>query len=579
MRTVVQLREAFPVIGFNGFVLLFLATVLVACTSVNRWSLLDGRTVVESAETVRHADLVYHLLAGEFAVRSANFPVALTHYLNAVRHTDDPEVLKSAVRLALHNNDYANAIRLSRQWLEYDPGNLELQQLLAVTYVMDRRFEEAMQALEQLIGQEGIDQSRIFTIFSATLLSKLPVEAKQRMKEMAERFSGNARAQYVYAVFLLDTGDYDEVARLAAEAAALEPGFANAYLLEGWALILSGQVEAGLAAASAAVAVAPEDVDVRANYARLLLDNGRLQEALAEFHVVHRHRPHHPDVVQALGILSLQQERFDEALGFFDQLETFPGRGVEAAYYKARIAEERGEPQRALVMYRAIPAGAFFKKAQISIAEVYRKLGDIGKAAEQLEMARELTSETDEKIEFYLVQGDVLSHAKRYQEAIEIYTQAIQEYGELNSLLYARGLAAAELGLIAQVEADLGKILRQDPENVDALNSLGYVLADHNVRLDEAQTYIRRAYALQPDNPAILDSMGWVEFRLHNIDVAEQFIRRAIAGLNHPEVIGHLVEILCVRQQVGEANLLLEEGLQGFPQDDYLQSLRGHCSH
>ena len=113
---------------------------------------------------------------------------------------------------------------------------------------------------------------------------------------------------------------------------------------------------------------------------------------------------------------------------------------------------------------------------------------------------------------------------------------------------------------------------------MDALNSLGYVLADHNVRLDEAKAYIQRAYALQPDNPAILDSMGWVEFRLNNIEVAESFIRRAVASLRHSEVFGHLFEVLCARKRVVEAAAVLAEALTEFPEDDYLQSLRGRCT-
>ncbi len=567
-----------PAVGFYGFTAVFLLALLSACSFVRPSLLHEGATVSRSAEARQRADLVYHLLAGEFAARHANFPAAFRYYLGATRRTDNPEVLKTAFKLALHSKNYAGAIRLGERWQTLAPDNLEVKQLLAITYVLDRRFEDAMLALEDVIGREGINENRIFTTLGATLLSEMPVAAKERMKEMAERFSDNARAQYVYAVFLLDTGDYGEVARLAGKAAALDPGFANAYLLQGWALILSGQVDTGLAAAATAVAVAPDDVNVRANYARLLLENNRQREALREFRVVYERHPHNADVVQALGILSMQEKDLGAADTFFEKLGAFPGRRAEAVYYGGRVAEERGEMQKALAIYRSIPQGAFFKKAKISIAEVYRKLGDLEKAVGQLEAARALADDEQEKVEFYLVQGRILSAAGRHHEAIGLYTRAMEEHGEINSLLYARGLAAAELGLLGRVEADLGRILREDPENADALNSLGYVLADHNIRLDEAKAYILRAYALQPDDPAILDSLGWVEFRLRNVEVAEALVRRAMAALRHPEVLGHLAEILCLQKRTAEAAALLEEAIGEFPDDDYLQRLRGGCA-
>ncbi len=568
-----------PSLRLRGFAAAFLLVVVSACASSARLPLLQHGAVVEkSVEASRRADLTYALLAGEFAVRRADFAAALGHYLDAARRTDDLEVLRSAFKLALHNKDYAGAVRLGEKWRELEPANLELGQMLAVTYLLGRRFEDAMQALEDVVGHEGINDNRLFTALGATLLSEMPVEARERMQEMAQRFSGNARAQYVYAVFLLDTGDYGRVAELAAKAVELDPGFAGAHLLKGWALILDGRVEAGLTAAAAGVAVAPDNVKIRGNYARLLLENGRPDEALREFRSVHDRRPHNADVIQALGILSMQRGELAAAAGFFDKLKASPGRRVEAAYYQGRVAEERGEMQTALVIYRAIPQGGFFKQAQISIAEVYRKLGEHEKAAAQLETARALAEDEQEKVEFYLVHGRVLSDAGRHREAISLYTRAMREHGELSDLLYARGLAAAELGLLGRVEADLQRILENEPENADVLNSLGYVLADHNVRLDEAKAYILRAYRLQPDNPAILDSMGWVEFRLRNVAVAEGFVRRAMAGLRHPEVLGHLVEILCSRQRAGEAEALLAQGLSEFPGDDYLRGLGGGCA-
>lgn len=527
--------------------------------------------------TKRQAELIYYLLAGEFALRNNDFAAAFEHYRNAAHRTSDADVLESAFRLGLTSRDYASALVFGEKWLAQDPDDLEIRQLLAVAYVMDNRFEKAMLLLQGVIGRDGVDEGRILTTLSATLMSEMPDEAESLMREMAERFAGSAQAQYVYALFLLNTGDYRGGAEFARKASRIDPDFANAYLLHGWALISGGEVDHGLAIASQAVGVAPGDVAVRGNYARLLVEQEKGQEALEQFRVVYEQSPHNPDVVQAIGILSMQQGDFAVAADFFDRLGTFPGRYTEAVYYQGRVAEERGELHQALVAYQMIPQGDFFKQAQISIAGVYRKLGDPGKSVEQLERARELAANAQEQVEFYLEQGRILSEYTRYAEVIDLYTRAIKEHGALASLLYARGFAAAELGLMGRFEADMLRILQDDPANADVLNALGYLFADRNIRLDEARSYILRAHQIDPDDPAILDSLGWVEFRLNNIATAEMFIRKAASKLRHPDVLGHLAEILCFQQRMTEAQALLADAIEEFPDNAYLQGLREIC--
>lgn len=558
--------------------ILLLLSMASACATSTHAPFLQQESVgATTPETRRQADLVYDLLAGEFALRRGDLVAAFDHYRNAARYTDDPAVLKGAFRLGLDNKAYTQALALGERWLEINPDDVEIKQLLAVVYVIDRRFEDAMEILQQVIGRDDVDESRILTRLSATLVSEMPSEAATRMKEMAESFAGSAQAQYAYALFLTHTGDYEEAARFAANASGIDSEFANAYLLEGWALIASGQVDRGLSVAMTAIVKAPDDPQIRGNYARLLLESDRNEEALKQFHLIHENHPRNPDVIQAIGVLSMQIGDLVTAEAFFDQLNSFPGRSVEAAYYQGRIAEQRGELDQALEIYRSIPSGELFNQAQFSISEVYQKLGEPEKSIAQLERARLLTESTQEQVDFYLEEGKILSRHERHAEALEIYTQAIEKYGALNRLLYARGFAAAELDLLGRFEDDMVRILQDDPDNPNVLNALGYTFADKNMRLDEARAYLLRAYALAPDDPAILDSLGWVEFRLNNIDLAEALIRRALAGLRHPDVLGHLVEILCARQRMPEAHGLLKQALEEFPEDKYLHALRQDC--
>ena len=141
-------------------------------------------------------------------------------------------------------------------------------------------------------------------------------------------------------------------------------------------------------------------------------------------------------------------------------------------------------------------------------------------------------------------------------------------------MLYARALMAEEIDRIDLLETDLKAILSEDPDNASALNALGYTLADHNSRVDEALGYIKRALEIRPDDPAVIDSMGWVQFRLGNYVKAESYLRKAYDLLDDAEIGGHLVELLWAQGNHDEARKTMHEVLDRFPDDEYLLELQ-----
>ena len=143
-----------------------------------------------------------------------------------------------------------------------------------------------------------------------------------------------------------------------------------------------------------------------------------------------------------------------------------------------------------------------------------------------------------------MLQGEVLRNAGLIRREFDLYTRALNEHIDADALLYARAIAASNLNLIDFVEQDINRILARNPDHPQALNALGYEFAKRNIRLDEAKRYIVRAHHLAPNDPAILDSMGWIEFRLKNYTLAESYVRRAMIDLYEAEIVGHLVEVM-----------------------------------
>lgn len=146
----------------------------------------------------------------------------------------------------------------------------------------------------------------------------------------------------------------------------------------------------------------------------------------------------------------------------------------------------------------------------------------------------------------------------------------MEQWPDNADLLYARAMLAVSMDQIAQLERDLRLILVGNPDHVDALNALGYTLADRTERFDAAQAFIERALQLRPDDPAILDSMGWVLYRKGQSERAEPYLRRALEQGFDAEIAAHLGEVLWSLGRRDEAKEVWQHALDEAPEDEYL---------
>jgi tetratricopeptide (TPR) repeat protein len=192
-------------------------------------------------------------------------------------------------------------------------------------------------------------------------------------------------------------------------------------------------------------------------------------------------------------------------------------------------------------------------------------------AQELLQRLRVRTPE--HAVTLYLVEGELLGDAGQSQQVMQLYGNALEAYPGDQKLLYARALVAAEQGQVELLEQDLLQVLAENPQHADALNALGYTLADQTTRYDEALDYIRRAMALKPDSPAILDSMGWVQYRLGNYQEAVQYLERALQMFPDAEIASHLGEVLWVMGRKEQARKVWQDALKREPDSPKLHEI------
>ncbi|HKJ75731.1 MAG TPA: tetratricopeptide repeat protein, partial [Gammaproteobacteria bacterium] len=169
--------------------------------------------------------------------------------------------------------------------------------------------------------------------------------------------------------------------------------------------------------------------------------------------------------------------------------------------------------------------------------------------------------------------GELLRENGRLEEAVAVYTAALERFPDNAELLYARAMVAERLDRIDRLEEDLRRILANDPDNTQALNALGYTLADRTDRYQEAHELIRKAYEQAPDDPAVIDSMGWVLYRMGRNEEALKHLRRAYRLRADGEIAAHLVEVLWQTGREDEAREFAEQAREQFPEHELLKEV------
>ena len=407
-------------------------------------------------------------------------------------------------------------------------------------------------------------------IEAAHLLAKIG-DASLRLGLMRELVAGHEDdPQALFALALVEVGSHNLPQAEAAtrRALALRPGWNEARVLLVRILGAQNKTQEARRALERFLAESPEDVTLRAAYARLLVEQEDLRAARAQFERVLEHEPEDADTLFALGILSLQLGERGAAKDYLRRLHATGSHTDDAAFYLGQILEEEGDVQAALRWYNKAD-GAHSFDAQVRIARLYASQGKVRRAREIIQQIRAHAGKESE-VQLDLVEGQILRDVKHYDAAMEVLTRALQDNPDNHDILYARALVAASLGRLDILERDLRRILDQDPRHADALNALGYTLADQTDRHAEALGYIQRALRLKPDSAAVLDSMGWVQYRMGNNEEALRYLWRALDLLPDAEIAAHLGEVLWAAGERKRARKVWEDALAREPQSDYL---------
>ena len=522
------------------------------------------------AESGLTGDVLYKLLVGEFAGRRGNLELSIESYLDVARETRDAGVAEQAVRVAAFSRDSAKTLEAARLWSEIDPSNVEARQVLVSLLLRSGDFEAAVGHLRDIVDHLSGSPAAGFVRAGDLLARERDGEtAVTAMRRLVAGREDDPVAQSALARLLARHGRFEEASALLDRVFELDPGDPRTAIARSRVRRRMDDLEGALAVLSAYLERVPGESTVRMAYARLLVDARRYEPARAQFERLLADEPGNDDVRYALGLLLMQMGRPDEASRQFEALARSGASWRDAAHYNlARIAESRRRLDDAIAWYRRVRGGEQRLDAQIRVAALLAEGGDIESARRHLHGLR--GANLRETVRIHRAEGELLARAGRYEEAMAVYDASLEDLPGNSDLLYARGMLAEQMGRLDILERDMREIIAREPDNADALNALGYTLADRTDRYEEAYALIKRALELKPDNHYIVDSMGWVLHRLGRHREALVQLRRAMSIRPDPEIAAHLGEVLWVLGEKAEARKVWEAALEETPDDERL---------
>ncbi len=523
---------------------------------------------VAPAITTANAEFVYKYLLGEIAGQRGEITLASQLFLDLAKQTRDPRLAERAARAAAYGNQPGIALQASTLWAELDPASLEAQQASSQLLIASGNLKQAKPHIQKLLAKEETRANGFLYLSSLLENQKDKAEVLTAITEFAAPYPKLAEAQFAIAQAAMTANKPDISIKALETANKLRPGWELAAQLQGQ-LLLRESPDKAVSFYQDFLKQYPKANDVRMAYAKLLVSQKRHAEAKPEFVKLVESSNGSPEISAVVGLLSLESNDFAMADKYFQQSISSGFKNPDQLYfYLGRSAERQKNDTMALSWYDKIQPGEHFLDGRLSAANVIARTKSVDAAIKMLDEVEDLT--TEQQIALIQAEAGLLSQAKRNQESFDLMQKAVNNIPNTTELIYDYAMSAERIGRLDVMETELRKVIQLRPDFAAAYNALGYSFADRNIKLNEAKTLIETALKLQPDDHYILDSLGWVHYRLGNLALAAEYLRKAYETQADPEIAAHLGEVLWKQGLQEEAKKIWANALKDYPENDVL---------
>lgn len=550
--------------------------VLSGCSLQSARSVAAPEPIAEPQPEVRietpakpfPTETLYSLLTAEIAGSRAQYDLALSNYVQQARETRDPQIAERATMIARYLGNHQIAMEMAQIWVKAAPRSKDALTNISMGYIQSGQLRDAFDVSRRLLDEGGEPLFQNIAVHAASLEDAERAALLNDFVNLLQNHPENEQLMVGTGILLQQQGKYDEAMNLTHQALKVHPRSIPAAILEANLLHQLKRDQEAIDKMAALLEFYPDNTNLRQQYARILAHHN-IEEAQAQFTILTQQLPGNGDLLLSLGIIALERKDMDTAQQTFEELLDRDLHLSTAHYYLGRMAEARNDLPEAIIHYLQVEQGNDFLSATVQLVDIFVRQQDFLSAQQHMNRLRLRFPDQSEAL--YALHGQTLVKHDYLSEADTVFTEGLTNFPTSTRLLFARAMLNNQRKRLAATERDLRQILKQQPDNTAALNSLGYVLADRTQRFTEARELLDKALQLQPDDAAILDSIGWLHYRTGKYPEALEFLRKAFAAGPNAEIGAHLGEILWVLGNQEEARQVWQESIKLAPNDPVIQ--------
>lgn len=515
-----------------------------------------------------------HVLAAEIALQRNEYLKAAREYRMAAESSDSVEIARQATLISYSFGFNEESLRAANRWFDLEKGSDEALLYVAQLQLRLGKLRDAHRSFKKLIDRsDEAPDERLLSLVQ--VLSQEDAEnADTVMRKLAKPYKDSALAHYAVAVMALQADDTAHAEKRSLRAIELEPEWVKAKLLYARTLLVGGKQDEAIDYTARIVGDDPDpDPDARMELAVMMMTAGRDDDALSQINQILLEQPSRFDALRLMAIINFRQENLDAAWDDFQDLLASGYHTMDALYYLARIADFRSELDRSIRLYSQVRSGAHAITSQRrASALIATQKDDPDKALAQLD--KFASDNPSFAVDMVLAKAQLLAALERYDDALIYYNNYVEFRPDNEGASLGRAELLLRMNRLPDAILEYRRAVKRWPDSAMSLNAFGYTLADRTDEYREAEKLIRKALKLEPESAAIIDSMGWVLFKLGRYDDALIELDRAYRKLDDHEVAAHIVDVLDALGRKDEALELLQSAESRHPDSDLLKDVR-----
>ena len=518
-------------------------------------------------------EILFTLLTAELAGQRGQYDIALDGYIEVAKRTQDAKFSERAVMIAMYVKNSNKTKEALGLWLRQDPKNLSARKIAALLALRSGNKLEATEHLNAMLIYDA-------TGFESALLELAGVIQKEGrvdiiydvLDELSKQHKDNAEIYFIQSLLALQKKDKNLAETKIQQTLRLKPDWEKAVILQAQIAVFGGDFNKAKLLLSDASDKYPNNSKINRMLAQILIKTGGYKEAIELYKKIILADPKDFESQFAEGLVYLQLDQDQQAEDVFKKMLEQPDWRYQACFYLGKLEEKQGNEKKALSWFDQVTEGPFAFDASVSAISLLQKEKHLEEAGSRLSLLQ--MKFPRQKLQLVLVQAELYNQQEKYDEAISTLSNALTDFPNQKELLYTRALILERINKLDLAEIDLKKILAIDPNNFEALNALGYTLLNNSGRYVEAEKLLQKALDLEPNEAVIIDSFGWLQFKLGHLDQALKYLQQAYERQPENEIAAHLAEVLWVLDRKDEARKVFERAIKGSPDDEYLQDFK-----